>query len=235
MIPLRDDIPTRRFPVVTVSLIAVNTLVFLFEALLGSEANQLIDALGIVPHRFITAPYQPLVWLTLITAMYLHGGWMHLIGNMLYLWIFGNNVEDNMGRGRFFIFYTLSGLISGLAEIAASPNSMIPGIGASGAIAGVLGAYLLLYPHAKVRTLVPLPYIYTTVDLPASLVLGSWFVMQLFNGVVALSVVVQTGGIAWWAHIGGFVAGMLLLPLFRRREPPAGYSPYGGLYDNWRY
>ncbi len=232
MIPLRDDIPTRRFPVVTVSLIVVNTVIFLVEAMLGPAANQLIVTLGIIPVRFTT--HQPGAWITLFTAMYLHGGWMHLIGNMLYLWIFGNNVEDNMGRVRFFIFYTLSGLASGLAEIITAPTSPIPGIGASGAIAGVLGAYLLLYPHAKVRTLVPLPYIYTTIDLPASLVLGSWFVMQLFNGVVALSVVVRTGGIAWWAHIGGFVAGMLLLPLFRRRDPPT-YQPYGGLYDDWRY
>lgn len=232
MIPLGDNIPSRRFPTVTVTLIVINTLIFLFEVLFEPMANQMAQMFGTTPIRIVTDWTNPLTLITLITATYLHGGWAHLIGNMIYLGIFGNNVEDRMGHVRFFIFYTLCGVLSGLAQVLAMPTSRIPAIGASGAIAGVLGAYLLLFPRARIRTLIPLIFIYTTVYLPAVVVLGGWFLVQFFNGLASINVDVQTGGVAWWAHIGGFIVGMLLMPLFRQKQPPAP-SPY--FYDGRRY
>lgn len=231
MFPLRDDVPSRQFPLVTASIVAVNVVVFLLQVLAGPAASAIAELFGIVPAR-ITGQWQsPLVPLTLFSSMYLHGGWAHLIGNVWYLWIFGDNVEDRMGRGRFFIFYTLCGLVAGLLQIVAAPRSTIPMIGASGAIAGVLSAYLLLYPRARVSTLVPLFFFIRIIWLPAIVVLGSWFVIQLLNGLASLNVVVQTGGVAWWAHIGGFAAGMALLPVFRRRDTlPPSPRPTGG-YD----
>jgi membrane associated rhomboid family serine protease len=153
--------------------------------------------------------------MTPVTAMFLHGGWMHLIGNMLYLWIFGNNVEDAMGHGRFIAFYAVCGLAAAAAQAALDPASRIPMIGASGAIAGVLGAYALLYPRAKVLVLIPIFVIFTTVRLPALWVLGGWFVLQLINGALADP---AGGGVAWWAHIGGFAAGLALIWLFKRKD-----------------
>ncbi len=228
MIPLGDNIPSRRFPAVTFGLIVVNTIIFLFEVLFEPAANQMVQMFGATPVRIMTGWTNPLTLLTLVTAMYLHGGWAHLISNMIYLWIFGNNVEDRMGHGGVFIFYTLCGILSGLAQVLAMPTSRIPAIGASGAIAGVLGAYLLLFPRARVRTLVPLLFIYTTVHLPAIIVLGGWFLVQFLNGLASINVNVQTGGVAWWAHIGGFVVGMILMPLFRRKEPPSPFYEYDG-------
>jgi membrane associated rhomboid family serine protease len=231
MFPLRDDVPSRQFPLVTVSIVVVNVVIFLFQVLAGPAASSIAELFGIVPARIIIQWRNPLVLLTLFSSMYLHGGWAHLIGNMWYLWIFGDNVEDRMGRGRFFIFYTLCGLAAGLLQIVAAPRSTIPIIGASGAIAGVLGAYLLLYPRARVSTLVPLFFFIRIVWLPAIVVLGSWFVIQLLNGLASLNIVVQTGGVAWWAHIGGFVVGMALLPIFRRRDTqPPSRRPVSG-YD----
>lgn len=224
MIPLRDNVASRKFPLVTILLIVVNVLVFLSEVAIGPSANLMVLQFGIIPRRLLARWTDPWVALTLISSMYLHGGWAHLIGNMLYLWIFGDNVEDRMGSGRFFVFYTLCGVIAGLLQVAAAPLSTIPIIGASGAIAGVLGAYLLLFPRARIKTLIPLIFFYHVVWLPAVVVLGGWFLVQLFNGVAALSVTMQTGGVAWWAHIGGFVAGMILMPIFRRRQPPRPYD-----------
>ncbi|MGC9394661.1 MAG: rhomboid family intramembrane serine protease [Anaerolineae bacterium] len=232
MIPLGDNIPSRRFPKVTFGLIVVNTIIFLGEFLFEPVANELVQTFGAVPTRIVSDWTNPITLATLFTAMYLHGGWAHLIGNMIYLWIFGDNVEDRMGHGRFFIFYTLCGLVSGLAQVLAMPTSRIPAIGASGAIAGVLGAYLLLFPRARVRTLIPLIFIYTTVYLPAVVVLGGWFLVQFLNGIASINVNVQTGGVAWWAHIGGFVVGMILMPLFRQKQPPAPPTHY---YDGSRY
>ncbi|MDF1512904.1 MAG: rhomboid family intramembrane serine protease [Anaerolineae bacterium] len=224
MIPLRDDVPARRFPMVTVGLLVMNVVVFLVEFLMGPSANDLILMFGITPARLTTGWSNPSVLFTLVTSMYMHGGWAHLLGNMMYLWIFGDNVEDRMGQVGFFIFYTLCGVVSGLLQVWAAPGSTIPIIGASGAIAGVLGAYILLYPRARVRTLVPSFMFYRSVWLPAIIVLGGWFAIQLLNGLAALSVDVQTGGVAWWAHIGGFVAGMGLMPVFRQMNytPPPG-------------
>ncbi|HOT91888.1 MAG TPA: rhomboid family intramembrane serine protease [Anaerolineae bacterium] len=234
MIPLGDDIPSRRFPTVTLGLIVVNTLVFFFEVLLGPRADLLAQMFGATPIHIMTGWTNPLTLVTLFTAMYLHGGWAHLIGNMLYLWIFGDNVEDRMGHGRFFVFYTLCGVLSGMAQVLAMPTSRVPAIGASGAIAGVLGAYLLLFPHARIRTLIPLFFFYTTIYLPAILVLGGWFLVQFLNGIASLSVNVQVGGVAWWAHIGGFASGMLLMPIFRQKQPPT-LPPFPYYYDGSRY
>lgn len=237
MIPIRDDIPSRKFPVVTVGLLVANVVIFLIEALFGESVNNLILIFGIVPARLIAGWMNPQVLITLVTSMYFHGGWAHLIGNMMYLWIFGDNVEDRMGKLGYFIFYTICGIISGLIQVLAAPRSTIPIIGASGAIAGVLGAYILLYPRAKVRTLVPSFYFYRSIWLPAIIVLGGWFLIQLLNGLATLSLVMQTGGVAWWAHIGGFVAGMGLMPIFRQKgyiPPPPSRTIYTQ-YDNRRY
>lgn len=214
MIPLRDNVPRRHFPLITVLLIIVNTAVFLFEVVIGSDAVEKLTYLfGSVPARLTAQWMNPAVLLTLITSMYLHGGWTHLIGNMLYLRVFGHSIENDMGEGRFLVFYTLCGVLAALVDTALAPNREIPGIGASGAIAGVLGAYLLLYPEARIKMLVP-PLWFVTFKLRAFVVLIIWFLMQYLNGLASLNVRTRVGGIAWWAHIGGFLGGMLLTPLF---------------------
>lgn len=222
MIPLHDDNPTRIRPVVTITLIVLNVAVFLWELSLGPEGLQRAAyALGVVPAvLFDQARLDPALAvvpaeLTLLTSMFLHGGWMHLIGNMLYLWIFGNNIEDAMGHGRFILFYLLSGLAAALAQAWMFPEARIPMIGASGAVSGVLGAYLLLYPHARVLVGIPLGFYLHTVYLPAMLVLGFWFLLQVFNSAAATG---GEGGVAWYAHIGGFIAGMVLIPIFKYRH-----------------
>ncbi|MBM4464239.1 MAG: rhomboid family intramembrane serine protease [Chloroflexi bacterium] len=214
MLPIRDFTPTRRFPALTVSIIVVNIITFAYELLAeaGGTLEQTFYTMGVVPFEVIHN-FGPSVALSFLTSMFLHGGFMHIAGNMLYLWIFGNNVEDSMGRGRFLVFYLLTGSIASAAQVLASPNSRLPTIGASGAIAGVLGAYIVLFPRARIQTLLFLGYFVRMTHLPALLVLGFWFVLQLFNGLLALGVA-QVGGVAWFAHIGGFVAGLLLVRLF---------------------
>lgn len=223
MIPIGDDVPGERFPFLTYVLIGLNVLVFLFQlSLPQAELRELILTWGVTPRAVSAWSGDPVVLLTLFTSLFLHGGWFHLIGNMLYLWIFGNNVEDRMGHAGFLLFYLLCGLAASLAEVLLKPGSGFPTIGASGAIAGVLGAYFLLYPKAKVILLVPVfLFFFFTVQVPAVVVLGLWFVMQLFSGVSQLGVGTESGGVAYWAHAGGFVAGMVLMPLFRcsRRSP----------------
>ena len=221
MLPLRDFIPTRRFPVLTVSIIVVNIMAFAYELLAeaGGTLDQTFYTMGVVPFE-VTHNFGPAVALSFLTSMFLHGGFMHIAGNMLYLWIFGNNVEDSMGRGRFLVFYLIAGITASAAQVLASPSSPVPTIGASGAIAGVLGAYIVLFPNARVQTLIFLGYFARMAHLPALLVLGFWFVLQLFNGLMAFGVA-QAGGVAWFAHVGGFVAGLLLVRLFtlgRRRS-----------------
>lgn len=221
MLPLRDVNPTRTFPLVTIALIAVNVLVFIYELILGPQLEGFVQSWAIIPYEIThgvdlpPASIQP-IYLTLITAMFLHGGIVHIAGNMLFLWIFGNNIEDAMGSLRFIVFYLLCGLVAAFAQIAVGPNSDIPNIGASGAIAGVLGAYLLLFPRAEVQTLVFLGFFVRLVRLPALLFLGLWFVLQLFSGVAGLGMEAM-GGVAWFAHIGGFIAGIVLINIFRRR------------------
>lgn len=209
MIPISDEIPSRRVPVVTGGLIALNVSVFLYELLLGSRVDQFYMAWGAIP-AYITDPLNhPLAFVTLFTSMFIHGGWTHLIGNMLYLWIFGDNVEDVLGRVGYLAFYLTAGIGAGLAQVVIAPSSQIPGIGASGAIAGVLAVYLVLFPAAPVRVLVPGFYFMRVARVPSLIVLGFWFIIQLFNGFLSLGAMsVATGGVAWFAHIGGFVIGL---------------------------
>src|SRR5215472_7684409 len=195
MIPLRDVIPSRTTPYITITIIVLNGLAWLFEVSLDPETlNRFLTVYGVVPAYF-SAP-------TLITSMFLHGSWMHIIGNMWYLWIFGDNVEDRLGHGRFIIFYLLCGIAAALGQIVMDPTSTLPTIGASGAIAGVMGAYFVLYPRSRVLTLVPLIIIWEIVELPAILLLGFWFLMQLFSaGAIAVTANTQMGGVAFMAHV----------------------------------
>jgi membrane associated rhomboid family serine protease len=212
MIPLRDVIPSRTTPYITIALIALNAVVFLYQFLLGDAVEALIIYWGLVPAAFS--------WVTVFTSMFLHGGFLHFGGNMLYLWIFGDNVEDRMGHGRFLVFYLLCGVAAALAQTAAGPDSLVPMVGASGAIAGVMGAYFVLYPHSRIVTLLPIFFFIQIVEVPAIFFLGIWFVMQLLSGVgsIATAAGEPAGGIAFWAHAAGFLAGLSGVLVFRRRE-----------------
>jgi membrane associated rhomboid family serine protease len=229
LIPISDSIRTRRLPLITYSLIAVNIVVFLVEWFLGSDAYVLLMSFGAVPARITDPSSSPLVYATLLTSMFRHGGWAHLIGNMLYLGIFGDNVEDVLGRPGYILFYLSAGVVAGLAQVAVAPAASVPAIGASGAIAGVLAVYLVLYPTAPVRVLVPGFLFMRSARLPAALVLGMWFVIQVFNGALSLGVqTMSTGGVAWFAHIGGFVVGLVvgfIARLTRRPQPPQPPAP----------
>ena len=221
MIPIRDHNPSRHFPVVTVTIIAVNVAVFLYETLVVTNIELFFYQYGLVPCA-LTGQCLPIPgalppWLTLFTAMFMHGGWLHIGSNMLYLWIFGNNIEDAMGSLGYTVFYFVCGLGASFAQIATDTGSTIVNIGASGAIAGILGAYLVLFPGARVDTVVIFGWFVRIVALPAALVLGSWFVIQVFSGVASLGAE-SMGGVAFFAHIGGFVAGLLLVRLFKRRD-----------------
>lgn len=222
MVPIRDDNPSRTTPYVTYTLIGLNILVFLYElSLSGPQLQSFFNTWALVPAEF-TASFQSGPSgtvladeaLTLITSQFLHGGWLHLGGNMLYLWVFGNNVEDEMGHVRFLIFYLLCGALAGLAQYFFSPGSTIPSLGASGAIAGVLGAYILRFPRARIVALIPIFIIFFTFRVPAIVFLGFWFVQQAFLSIASLNADATGGGIAYWAHAGGFVFGAVLGPLF---------------------
>jgi membrane associated rhomboid family serine protease len=231
MIPLRDDNPSRLSPLVTVSLIVVCAIVFLWQLSLGGRGDQQVTySLGLIPSVLFgihhLSPDLGVVppAATILTSMFLHGGWMHIIGNMLYLWIFGDNVEDAMGHARYLAFYLTCGVAAALTQALLDPQSTLPMVGASGAISGVLGAYLLLYPRARVLTLVPLGFFTQVVWLPAAFILLLWFGLQLVSNLLTRS---GAGGVAFGAHIGGFVAGMLLIGLFKRRGIPL-FNQYGG-------
>jgi len=228
MIPVRDDVPTRQRAVLTLALIAANVAVFVHQLSLmgpqGAESDALrvfVERWGFVPGEFERAlaggASSADVWLSPVTSMFLHGGLLHLGGNMLYLWIFGNNVEDLLGRGRYLAFYLVCGLVAVLAHEVSAPGSDVPVIGASGAVSGVLGAYALSYPNARVRTLVPIGFFLTTVYVPAIFFLLFWFVMQVFSG--AMQPDAGGAGVAWWAHVGGFVAGAVLARPLRVHPP----------------
>ncbi len=224
MIPIKDINPTERFPFVTVLVIVVNTAVFLYGAFLGQRSEEMfVTYFSLVPARLFSPEMAPggalPAGITIFTSMFLHGGFLHIAGNMLYLWIFGNNVEDAMGSIRFIIFYLLSGVVAAFSHALANTSSLVPMIGASGAISGVLGAYLLLYPRARVLTLVVFGFFVRTVEIPAMYVLGFWFVFQFLSALVSAG---TGGGVAWYAHIGGFVAGMALIGLFKRNDVPFG-------------
>ena len=238
MIPLRDANPTRQTPYVTLALIVACFIVFAWElGLMASGGDAALEAFvdhwGVVPADLTAAwargDYLSQETATLVTSQFLHGGWFHLLGNMLYLWIFGNNVEDRFGRAGFLAFYLFGGALAGLTQVAIDPTSTVATIGASGAIAATLGAYFVLFPRARVTTLVFLGFFYQLIDVPAVLVLGFWFVLQIIDGLASLGVV-QTGGVAFFAHIGGFVVGALLAKVIvsvgaRRRGPSAPSAP----------
>jgi len=230
MFPIRDDNPTLRTPVVTVGLIALNAAVWVLIQGMGTSPAlpRSVCELGLIPGEFLhrlppgtevrLGPYTRCilgagpVWLTPLSSMFLHGGWFHLIGNMWFLWVFGNNVEDSMGRFRYAAFYVLCGLAAAATQTFLSPDSPVPMVGASGAISGVMGAYVILYPRVQVHKLVFIVIFVTRIVVPAYLMLGYWFLLQLLGGTTSLG---GEGGVAFWAHVGGFVGGALLIPLFR--------------------
>ena len=242
MFPIKDNVPTRRFPILTVALIVICVVVYFGFQDGGWTAgdNENTVEYGAIPYEIThpgdecglvqqgkaiacddgssAFPDQPPTWLTILTAMFMHGGILHLAGNMLFLWVFGNNIEDSMSRWRFLLFYLLGGVAATFAHVLAGPDSPVPTIGASGAIAAVLGAYLLLFPRARVVTLIFIVFFFTIIELPALFVLGAWFVLQLLYGVAdAAQPVGQGGGVAYFAHIGGFLFGLAAIKLFANR------------------
>jgi len=229
MLPLRDENPRRTIPVVNIVLILINVLMFFWEMSLGSNLEPALSAVAFVPARFWNAPFAPQNIVSIFVSMFLHGGILHLGGNMLYLWIFGDNIEDRLGHFRYVIFYALCGIAATVTHAVVNPSSRIPSIGASGAIAGVLGAYLILFPKARVLTLIPIIFFITIREIPAIVVLGLWFVLQLFVGMGSIGLPESAGGgVAYFAHIGGFVSGMVLVLVMggARREPPQRITKY---------
>lgn len=227
MLPLRDNIPSSRFPVITLGLIVANGLFFLWELSLGRRLGGVFIELAIIPDRYAHASAGEFFSLPAIvpflSSMFLHGGWLHLIGNMWTLWIFGDNVEDRLGHGKFLLLYLAAGVAAALMHIYTNLHSQVPTIGASGAVAGVMGAYFRFYPHARVETIIPPFFLGPYFVLPAVLFLGWWFFLQFFNGTISLSVGERGfGGVAWWAHVGGFAFGVAAC-LFARRQPPRYY------------
>ncbi len=227
MLPLSDSPRVRRTPWINLSLILINVCIFLYELGLGDSLEPFIERWGVVPSRITAAlagapGADPFVLITLITAMFLHGGLLHIGGNMLFLWIFGDNVEDRLGHTRYLLFYLLCGVVANLAQVFVAPHSRIPAIGASGAIAGVLGAYFITYPGATVSVVLPLFFLFTVVDVPALIVIGLWFITQFFSGITSLADAgEQAGGVAWWAHVGGFLFGMLLMAVLPKQPLPS--------------
>ena len=217
MLPLRDDSPSHRFPAVTVSLILANALMFLHEVRLGPEIENFLWNYALVPARYTEAG--DLAILPFFSSMFLHGGWIHLIGNMWTLWIFGDNVEDRLGHGRFLLLYLVAGVAAGLLHIATNNDSIVPTIGASGAVAGVMGSYFRFYPHARVHTVIPPFFLGPIFEVPAVIFLGWWLLLQFFNGSLSLVSSKDVGGVAWWAHVGGFIFGMAA-SFFAAREVP---------------
>jgi rhomboid family protein len=235
VLPYKDENPTELTPLITVGIIIVNVLAWLFVQGAGAAEPlaRSVCQLGLIPGEVLhTVPPGTAVplgeglrcvltadanWWTLVTSMFMHGGWLHLIGNMWFLWVFGNNIEDSMGHTRFVAFYLLCGVVAAASQLLVDPGSRVPMVGASGAISGVMGAYILLYPRVRVHTLLTLGFFITTVTLPAYVILGYWFVLQLLLGTVGALAGAQ-GGVAFWAHVGGFVAGLVLIKLFANSE-----------------
>jgi membrane associated rhomboid family serine protease len=244
VIPLRDDVPSRTFPVVNLSLIVINVLFFILELGLGERLEGFLYQAAVVPVLFtghdhslgiielLLGSVSPDLGARVLLSLFLHGGWTHLLGNMLYLWIFGDNVEDRMGHFRYLVFYLLCGWAATFAHVWAEPALRMPSIGASGAIAGVLGAYVTLYPRARVVTLIPLGIFFPLVQVPAVFFLGFWFLQQFLSGTLSLAArTVETGGVAWWAHVGGFAAGFALVALFQRPQRRPGARD--DWWDDW--
>ena len=220
MFPIWDDVPTKKFPLITVVLIVLNSIVFLYQASLGEKFTEFIYSMGLLPfeitHHIDLLPSGPSpIYLTIFSSMFMHGSIVHLLGNMLFLWIFGNNVEDYLGRKKFVIFYLFCGIAAALTQIISNPDSQVPMVGASGAIAGVLGAYLLLYPRAKVTTVIIFGFFIRLIKIPAVVVLSFWIIYQFLYGISSLAVKAGEGGVAWFAHIGGFICGVIIIKLFK--------------------
>lgn len=225
MFPLRDENPTHRVPFFTLILIAVNVVVFLYESSLGPHVEAFINEFSILPVEVTTGQNLPSSTLlppyaSVVTSMFLHGGWGHLLGNMWFLWIFGDNLEDHLGHFRYLIFYLVTGIAAAATHILMNPDSSIPCLGASGAISGILGGYIVLFPRIRVRTLMTLGFYWNIVHVPAVMFLGLWFVLQLIGGAGS------GAGIAFGAHIGGFVAGVVLMLLFSKKTPSARIHTY---------
>jgi len=224
LFPIRDHNRSGTFPYVTIAVIALNCLAFLYEISLGRALETFLLRYGLVPILVSNFHRVPEIGIldvakTFVTSMFLHGGWLHIVGNMWYLWIFGDNVEDRLGHGRFLFFYLTCGIVAGLVHYGLNPTSKLPTIGASGAVAGVLGAYFLCYPRARVDLLIFLFFFVEIITVPAALVLFFWFILQLFSGAVSLGAGMDvSGGVAWWAHVGGFLCGILLIRLLPRRR-----------------
>lgn len=227
MIPLRDSTRSRTFPVVTVTLIALNLLIYFRQSVLGQHGLiMFLSQYALIPARFTESIQSQFVaglfHLPLVTAIFLHGSWFHVISNMLYLWIFGDNIEDRLGRVRFLLLYLLTGISGNLAHIMTDPQSPLPVLGASGAVAGVLGAYILAFPRARITSLIFILFFITVRDIPAFYFLLFWFLLQIYNGIASLGIMGTT--VAWWAHIGGFITGMILLILLKRKP---NFHPIG--------
>ena len=220
MFPIYDDVPTKKFPIITVALIVLNSMVYLYQVSLGEKFAEFIYSMGLLPFEIthyidLFPPGPSPIYLTIFSSMFMHGSIVHLLGNMLFLWIFGNNVEDYLGRKKFVIFYLFCGIAATLTQIFINPDSKVPMVGASGAIAGVLGAYLLLYPRAKVTTVIIFGFFIILIKIPAVVVLGFWIIYQFLYGISSLAIRTGEGGVAWFAHIGGFICGVILIKLFK--------------------
>jgi len=220
VIPIKDDNPTRRLPWVTLAIIALNIAVFLYESSLGDAAlTSFITRWSFVPTRFLAAPLSVHEIATLFTSLFMHAGWLHIGGNMLYLWIFGNNIEDRFGWLGFIGFYLVAGVIASAAQVAAGGANSLPQLGASGAVAGILGAYAILFPRASIVTIIPIFFFIEVARVPAFLVIGFWFLLQLGSGIASIAPeAAQSGGVAWFAHVGGFVAGLAVALAYAAQE-----------------
>ncbi|KJS84343.1 MAG: protease [Peptococcaceae bacterium BICA1-8] len=220
MIPLRDTVKSQSFPIINTTIIILNILIFFGESsLTDMELSELLYRFGLIPSWFLytveMGGYVEAV-IPMITSIFLHGGWLHIISNMLFLWVFGDNVEDKVGHLKYIFFYLTVGVIANIAQIMANPGSAVPIIGASGAVAGVLGAYYISFPRAKVLALIPIFFFFTLMEVRASLFIVFWFVLQVFNGVFSLTAVGNS--VAWWAHIGGFLGGFILIRFFKKQQ-----------------
>jgi membrane associated rhomboid family serine protease len=219
MFPYKDDNPSHTVPFVTIGIIAMNVAIFILQLLSGEDAHHIVYAYGAIPHNIVTLehtqPISPV--LTLFTSMFMHGGVFHIFGNMLYLWIFGNNIEDSLGHFKFIFFYLFCGIVAALSHALAAPGSTVPMIGASGAISGILGAYLLLFPYARIHTVIFLGFFVQVIRVPALIVIGFWAIIQVVSGLTIQGIQNQ-GGIAWFAHVGGFIAGLFTIKLWQPRR-----------------
>jgi membrane associated rhomboid family serine protease len=219
LFPYKDDNPTNTFPAVTIGIIALNVIAFVLQILSDGDGRHVVFAYGAIPHSIVTLettqPIHP--FLTVFTSMFMHGGLFHIFGNMLYLWIFGNNIEDRLGHFRFGVFYLFCGVAAAMSHILTSADSNVPMIGASGAVSGVLGAYLLLFPYARIHTVIFLGFFVQTLQIPALIVIGFWAIIQVVNGLISQGVLNQ-GGVAWFAHVGGFIAGLITIKLWQPRR-----------------